>query len=90
MFVPAPTSRSRSLLKAVTWRAVGSVDTFMISFIIATLLHHPMAGAATLAGSIATSETFTKLILYFIHERIWARIRWGRADTILKGEAIPG
>ncbi|MGH6993033.1 MAG: DUF2061 domain-containing protein [Caulobacteraceae bacterium] len=83
MFVPAPTSRSRSLLKAVTWRAVGSLDTFVVSFTIATILHHPLGRAATLAGSIASTETFTKIILYFIHERIWARVRWGRADQVL-------
>ena len=86
MFMPAPTARSRSLVKALTWRLIGSLDTFVVSFVIATLFHRPLINAASIAGSIATTETVTKIVLYFVHERIWARIRWGRADTILQIE----
>jgi uncharacterized membrane protein len=60
----------RSLVKAVTWRMTGSLDTFVISFII--------TGRLTLAGSIAGTELLTKIILYYFHERIWALIPWGR------------
>jgi uncharacterized membrane protein len=60
----------RSLVKAVTWRSLGSIDTFLISYII--------TGRVTLAGSIAGTELFTKFVLYYLHERIWAVIRWGR------------
>ena len=31
----------------------------------------------TIAGSLATLEVMTKLILYYLHERAWARIVWG-------------
>jgi len=60
----------RSLVKAVTWRSLGSIDTFLISYII--------TGRVVLAGSIAGTELFTKFVLYYLHERIWAVIRWGR------------
>ncbi len=86
MFIPAPIARSRSLVKAITWRIVGSLDTFIVSFTIASLFHHPLAGAATLAGSIASTETVTKIFLYFFHERVWARVRWGRADVVVGAE----
>ncbi len=89
MFMPAPTARSRSLVKAITWRLIGSLDTFVVSFIVASLFHRPLINAASIAGSIATTETLTKIILYFVHERIWARIRWGRADTVLETVAAP-
>ena len=62
----------RSLVKAVTWRMTGSVDTFVISFIV--------TGRVGLAGSIAGTELFTKIIFYYFHERIWAAIPWGRRD----------
>jgi uncharacterized membrane protein len=60
----------RSLAKAATWRMAGSIDTFVISFII--------TGRLVLAGSIAATELMTKIALYYLHERIWAIIPWGR------------
>ena len=68
-----PTAReahSRSLLKAVSWRMTGTLDTFIISFIV--------TGRVTIAGSIAATELFTKIALYYGHERVWSTIRWGR------------
>lgn len=60
----------RSVAKAVTWRVTGSVDTFIISFIL--------TGKLTVASSIAGIELLTKIALYYFHERVWAIIRWGR------------
>ena len=87
MFVHAPTARSRSFVKAVTWRMLGSIDTFIISFIVASLFHHGTANAASIAGSIASIETVTKVVLYYFHERIWARAPWGRADKVVGAAA---
>ena len=82
MFISAPTARTRSLVKAVTWRMVGSVDTFMLSFIIARLFHQGVTHAATMAGSIASVETVTKIILFYGHERVWASVPWGRSANV--------
>jgi uncharacterized membrane protein len=60
----------RSLAKAVSWRLTGSLDTFMISFIL--------TGHIKLAGSIAATELLTKIGLYYLHERAWAFVSWGR------------
>lgn len=57
-------------MKAVSWRVTGTLDTFIISFIV--------TGKATVAGSIALTELLTKIALYYGHERVWARIPWGR------------
>jgi uncharacterized membrane protein len=65
-------AHSRSLVKAVSWRITGTIDTFIISFII--------TGHAVLAGSIAGTELLTKILLYYFHERIWAVIPWGRRE----------
>lgn len=59
----------RSFAKAVSWRITGTIDTFIISFIV--------TGKATIAGSIAGVELMTKIGLYYLHERIWALISWG-------------
>jgi uncharacterized membrane protein len=63
-------SHTRSVVKAVSWRTLGTVDTFVISWV--------MTGRLTLAGSIAGLEFATKIAWYYMHERIWASIAWGR------------
>jgi uncharacterized membrane protein len=55
-----------SAIKAVTWRIVGTIDTMIISFIL--------TGNATIAVSIGGLEVFSKMVLYFLHERAWAKI----------------
>jgi sulfate adenylyltransferase subunit 1 (EFTu-like GTPase family)/uncharacterized membrane protein len=66
----ASESHTRSMAKAMSWRATGSLDTFVIGFII--------TGSATIAGSIAGTEVITKIALYYCHERVWALVPWGR------------
>ena len=60
----------RSLAKAVSWRITGTIDTFIISWII--------TGHVLLASGIAFTEIMTKILLFWAHERVWNRIRWGR------------
>jgi uncharacterized membrane protein len=60
---------ARSLAKAVSWRAVGTVDTFIISFFV--------TGKISLAGAIAAVEVVTKVMIYYVHERVWAAVPWG-------------
>jgi uncharacterized membrane protein len=60
----------RSLAKAATWRVTASADTFVISYLV--------TGEALLAGTIAGIEVFTKLFIYYLHERIWNKVTWGK------------
>ncbi|GGF81102.1 DUF2061 domain-containing protein [Wenyingzhuangia marina] len=60
----------RSVVKAVSWRMIGSLDTLIISWIA--------TGDVKTATSIASIDLFTKMILYFFHERIWNAIKWGK------------
>jgi uncharacterized membrane protein len=60
----------RSLLKAVSWRVTGTLDTIIISFLI--------TGQIKLAVSIGFIELFTKICLYYLHERLWNKISFGR------------
>jgi uncharacterized membrane protein len=78
-----PTARWRSLAKAITWRLFGSLDTFILSFTIVYLFgrrQHPIE-AAQVGGALALGETLTKILLFYIHDRAWERIPFGRADT---------
>lgn len=72
-------ARSRALVKAVTWRILGAADTFLWGYVVTG---HPVA-----AGAIASLEAFTKIVLYYLHERIWRLVRWSpdaHARSIVK------
>ena len=60
----------RSIAKALSWRVVGTLDTLIVSY--------ALTGKIGLATSIASIDFLTKLILYFFHERIWNKIKWGK------------
>ena len=60
----------RSILKALSWRVVGTLDTLVVSYVL--------TGELAVATSIASVDFLTKLILYFFHERIWNKIKWGK------------
>jgi len=63
-------THARSLAKAVSWRATGSLDTFVVAFVI--------TGSPKLAGSVAVTEILTKILIYYLHERVWAWVPWGK------------
>jgi len=60
-------TRKRSLLKTISWRALATFDTFVISYLI--------TGQLTWASAIASLEVFTKVALYYFHERVWERVK---------------
>ncbi len=64
----------RSLAKAVSWRITGSIDTFILSWLI--------TGNIVVAGTISAVEVFTKILLFYAHERIWGLVKWGRGTVI--------
>lgn len=68
----------KSLMKSVSWRIVGTIDTMIISYFI--------TGKVTIAVSIGSVEVLTKTILYYFHERLWSHIHkiklkmWNRSN----------
>jgi uncharacterized membrane protein len=62
----------RSLVKAVSWRLTGSVDTLIISYLV--------TGRFTYAFAISGVELFTKVGLYYVHERVWEKVPLGRVQ----------
>jgi uncharacterized membrane protein len=60
----------RSLVKTISWRLTGTLCTFLISFII--------LGDITTSSTIALIQLIFNTIMFYIHERIWNIIKWGR------------
>jgi len=60
----------RSVIKSVSWRTIGTIDTFLISWLV--------TGKLNFALTIGGVEVFTKMLLYYFHERAWNRISFGR------------
>ncbi len=66
----------RSVVKAFTWRATGTLDTFVISWFI--------TGHLAMASGIALTEVFTKVFLFWFHERVWNKITWGKQQPAVE------
>ncbi len=62
-------SKKRHLLKTITWRAVGTIDTIILAWLI--------SGDVKVGLSIGGVEMITKMVLYYLHERIWYRFNYG-------------
>lgn len=72
----------RSIAKGVSWRVTGTIDTIVIAFFV--------TGEYSKALSIGLTEVVTKIFLYYLHERFWARVQWGRGqpDSLANGGGI--
>ncbi|RDK87320.1 DUF2061 domain-containing protein [Marinirhabdus gelatinilytica] len=62
-------SRKRHLAKTVTWRFIGTLDTVVLAWIISG---NPLSGL-----KIGFAEVVTKMLLYYVHERVWYKIDFG-------------
>ena len=60
----------RSVVKTISWRTLGTIDTIAISYFITS--------SFAMAASIGSIEVITKMILYYFHERGWNKINLGR------------
>ena len=64
----------RSIIKAVSWRTVGTIDTMLVSFFV--------TGNLVMAISIGSVEVVTKMVLYYFHERAWNKTNFGRLKVV--------
>jgi len=62
--------RIRSIIKALSWRLFATITTIIIVFVF--------TGEITVAVEIGAVEVVSKLLIYYIHERIWSKVSWGR------------
>lgn len=66
--------KRRSIVKTISWRTVGTIDTIIISWLV--------VGDLNFAVTIGGVELFTKMLLYFLHERTWDKINFGRVNEV--------
>ena len=65
-------TKVRSICKTVSWRVTGSSATFLIAWAI--------GGNLAIAGTIALIQILANTVLYYVHERVWNIVTWGRSD----------
>ncbi len=65
-------TKRRSLYKALSWRFFATIITMVVAFGI--------TGELAFALEIGALDTSIKLGAYFMHERAWLRIGWGRVE----------
>lgn len=59
----------RSVAKTISWRTVGTLDTMIVSYFV--------TGNLIMAASIGSIEVVTKMVLYYYHERVWNKLKFG-------------
>jgi uncharacterized membrane protein len=62
-------SHKRHILKTITWRVVGTIDTILLGWLL--------TGDLKMGVSIGGVEVISKMILYYLHERVWYKIDFG-------------
>lgn len=84
-------THKRHLFKTITWRIVGSVDTFILAWIVTG---NPFSGF-----KISVAEVTTKMVLYYIHEEVWYKVNFGlekfrgkniKSESVLEKEKMIG
>ncbi len=64
-----PDSNKRHILKTISWRILGTLDTMIISWII--------SGDPIIGVKIGVAEVVTKMLLYYLHEKAWYKTNFG-------------
>ena len=65
-------SKKRSLAKTITYRLISSAIGFLVVWVLSDDIK---TGAM-----FSIAELVYKPLQYYIHERIWQRIKWGKNE----------
>ncbi|WLD24707.1 DUF2061 domain-containing protein [Flavobacterium dauae] len=69
-------SHKRHIVKAITWRIVGTIDTMLLAWIISG---NPLIGV-----KVGAAEVLTKMFLYYFHERVWFKVNLAKDGRVLE------
>ena len=64
-------TNTRSIVKTISWRILATITTMSLVYIF--------IGDMTIAISVGGIEVFLKMLIYFLHERAWDKIKFGRS-----------
>lgn len=73
-------SRLRSILKAISWRALATAVTILIAYLI--------TGELNQALRIGGIEILAKLLIYYLHERAWQLVPWGTVRKLMQRQSL--
>ena len=65
-------THARSVMKAVSWRIMGTLATTVLVFVF--------TGQGTLALTVGVLEFVSKIGIFWVHERVWDRLRFGKQE----------
>ena len=60
----------RSILKTISWRVVATLVTGVVAFIV--------TGRVDMAITVGLGDSLVKFFTYYLHERMWSKIRFGQ------------
>ena len=63
----------RSLVKALSWRFLATAITTVVAYVL--------TGELLFAVEIGALDTLAKLLVYYLHERLWTRIKYGKIES---------
>tara|TARA_B100000927_G_scaffold124819_1_gene100721 strand:- start:1264 stop:1473 length:210 start_codon:yes stop_codon:yes gene_type:complete len=66
-------TKSRSIIKTVSWRITGTACTFIVSWLI--------LGDISTSGTIAFIQLTFNTAIFYIHERLWNLSKWGKVKN---------
>lgn len=64
-------TKRRSLAKSLTWRVIAIISTLLIGY--------AMTGSWAFALSLTLVSNLINFVLYYVHERVWLGVRWGKS-----------
>jgi adenylylsulfate kinase len=65
-------TKTRSIVKTISWRILATLTTVTLVYIF--------IGDTTIAFTVGGIEVFLKMLVYFIHERVWDKLKFGRHE----------
>ena len=63
-------TRKRSIVKSISFRIIATIATIIIVYLITK--------SWTWAGVVGIVDVIIKIILYYLHERVWGKVGWGK------------
>ena len=70
-------TNARMIAKALCWQLSG--------LIVMSLIGYAVTGSLGTGGTLALISTGVGMVAYYLHERAWARVRWGRGPSDVSG-----
>lgn len=64
----------RSFVKAYSYRVCGTLTTIIITFAV--------TGEIVVSLAVGATEMIVKPFVYWLHERAWSKVRWGRIKNV--------